>query len=188
MTDIGDQRPGTAQIGVTGMAVHNRSNAKTEALIAEHGTDGDFVPATSAAGFVASLEVPRKIIIMVKAGGPTDAVIDELSALMDPGDILVDGGNALFEDTRRREEALRSKGIHFVGCGISGGEEGALNGPSMMPGGSAQSYESLGPILERISAQVDGEPAQDSTASNPDVLAHVGSDTGTEHETGTAND
>lgn len=184
MIETAHQPPGTAQIGVTGMAVmgsnlarnfarrgfvtaiHNRSNAKTEALIAEHGSEGNFVPATSAAGFVASLAAPRKIIIMVKAGEPTDAVIDELASLMEPGDILVDGGNALFEDTRRREEALRGKGIHFVGCGISGGEEGALNGPSLMPGGSAESYESLGPILETISAAVDGEPC----------CTHVGTD------------
>ncbi len=166
----------TADIGVTGLAVmgsnlarnfaskgfvtavHNRTNAKTEALLAEHGSDGDFVGSTSASEFVASLKVPRKIIIMVKAGGPTDAVIDELSELLEPGDILIDGGNAKFADTIRREAAAKVKGINFVGCGISGGEEGALNGPSIMPGGSAQAYESLGPILEKISAHVDGAP------------------------------
>ncbi len=82
---------------------------------------------------------------MVKAGGPTDAVIDELAELVEPDDIIIDGGNAKFEDTRRRQAALQEKGIHFVGCGVSGGEEGALNGPSIMPGGSAKSYESLGP-------------------------------------------
>ena len=147
-------------------AVHNRSVTKTDALIAEHGSDGAFVPSSSAADFVASLTVPRKVIIMVKAGSATDAVIDELSELMEPGDILIDGGNAQFGDTRRREEALRDKGIHFVGCGISGGEEGALNGPSIMPGGSAESYERLGPILEKISAQVDGQPC----------ATHVGTD------------
>src|ERR1700712_1954598 len=154
----------TADIGVTGLAVmgsnlarnfaskgfvtavHNRTNAKTEALLAEHGSDGDFVGSTRASEFVAPLKVPRKIIIMVKAGGPTDAVIDELSELLEPGDILIDGGNAKFEDTIRREAAAKIKGIHFVGCGISGGEEGALN------------YESLGPILEKISAHVDGAP------------------------------
>jgi 6-phosphogluconate dehydrogenase len=165
-----------AEIGVTGLAVmganlarnfarngfvtavHNRTYSKTESLINEHGGDGDFVAAESVQEFVASLATPRKIIIMVKAGEPTDAVIDELVPLLDDGDILVDGGNALFTDTRRREEAVRDKGIHFVGCGISGGEEGALNGPSIMPGGSAQSYEALGPILEKISAHVDGDP------------------------------
>ena len=165
-----------ADIGVTGLAVmgsnlarnfarngyvtavHNRSYGKTEALLAEHGGDGQFVGSESAADFVASLATPRKIIMMVKAGGPTDAVIDELAPLLEPGDILIDGGNAKFADTRRREAALRESGIHFVGCGISGGEEGALNGPSIMPGGSAQSYQSLGPILEKISAHVDGDP------------------------------
>ncbi len=173
-----------AEIGVTGLAVmgsnlarnfaskgfvtaiHNRSFSKTEALIADHGGDGEFVPSESAAEFVASLAKPRKIIIMVKAGGPTDAVINELAELLEPDDILVDGGNALFGDTIRREEALRAKGIHFVGCGISGGEEGALLGPSIMPGGSAQSYESLGPILEKISAHVDGAPC----------CTHIGTD------------
>ncbi len=173
-----------AQIGVTGLAVmgsnlarnlarngfvtavHNRSKAKTDALIQEHGSDGTFVPAESAADFVASLQVPRTVIIMVKAGEPTDAVIDELAALMQAGDIIIDGGNAKFSDTRRREAALRERGLHFVGCGISGGEEGALNGPSIMPGGSAQSYETVGPILEKISAQVDGEPC----------CTHIGTD------------
>ena len=173
-----------ADIGVTGLAVmgsnlarnfarngfvtavHNRSYAKTTALIDEHGGDGTFVPSESSADFVASLAVPRKILIMVKAGGPTDAVIDELAALVEPGDIIIDGGNAKFEDTRRRQAALQEKGIHFVGCGVSGGEEGALNGPSIMPGGSAKSYESLGPILEKISAHVDGAPC----------CTHIGTD------------
>src|SRR6478672_2427525 len=176
-----------ADIGVTGLAVmgsklarnfarngfvtavHNRSYPKTKALIDEHGSDvtaGTFLPAESTADFVASLATPRKILIMVKAGGPTDAVIDELAALVEPGDIIIDGGNAQFADTRRRQAALAEKGIHFVGCGVSGGEEGALNGPSIMPGGSAESYVSLGPILEKISAHVDGEPC----------CTHIGTD------------
>ena len=95
---------------------------------------------------------------MVKAGDPTDAVIDELVPLLEEGDIVVDGGNAHFEDTRRRETALREHGLHFVGIGISGGEVGALEGPSIMPGGSKESYDALGPLLESISANVDGEP------------------------------
>ncbi len=173
-----------ADIGVTGLAVmgsnlarnfarngfvtavHNRSSARTQALLDAHGTEGTFVGSESAADFVASLAIPRKIVIMVKAGEPTDAVINELAALLEPGDILVDGGNAKFTDTIRREKALRDQGIHFVGCGISGGEEGALNGPSIMPGGTAQSYVSLGPILEKISAHVDGEPC----------CTHIGTD------------
>jgi 6-phosphogluconate dehydrogenase len=174
----------TAQIGVTGLAVmgsnlarnlvskgfatavHNRTYGKTQALIAEHGSEGTLVPSESLADFVASLQRPRTAIIMVKAGDPTDAVIDELAALMEPGDIIIDGGNAHFPDTRRREKALRDKGIHFVGCGISGGEEGALKGPSIMPGGSVESYRTVGPILEKISAHVDGEPC----------CTHIGTD------------
>ena len=166
----------SAQIGVTGLAVmgrnlarnlarhgytvavHNRSHAKTVSLIADHGDDGAFVAAGSLAEFVASLERPRKIVIMVKAGGPTDAVIDELVPLLDAGDIVIDAGNAHFPDTIRREAQLKTHGLHFVGTGVSGGEEGALNGPSIMPGGSPESYRVLGPILESISAKVDGVP------------------------------
>ena len=165
-----------AQIGVTGLAVmgrnlarnfarrgytvavHNRSYAKTASLVADHGADGTFVPAESMADFVASLEVPRKIVIMVKAGGPTDAVIAELIPLLATGDIVIDAGNAHFPDTIRREAELAAHGLHFVGTGVSGGEEGALNGPSIMPGGSPESYRVLGPILENISAKVDGVP------------------------------
>jgi 6-phosphogluconate dehydrogenase len=165
-----------ANIGVTGLAVmgrnlarnlarhghtvalHNRTPSRTTALVEQHGDDGRFVPSESMADFVASLERPRAVIVMVKAGAPTDDVIDVLVPLMDEDDIIIDCGNAHYMDTRRREEALRSKGIHFVGCGVSGGEEGALHGPSIMPGGSKQSYEKLGPIFESIAAQVDGTP------------------------------
>ena len=174
----------SAQIGVTGLAVmgsnlarnfarhghavavHNRTDAKTRALVEEFGPEGTFLPAYSAEDFVASLERPRRVVIMVKAGAGTDAVIDQLAALMEPGDIIVDGGNAHYADTRRREAALRERGIHFVGTGISGGEEGALNGPSIMPGGTAEAYQSLGPLLESISAHVDGTPC----------CTHVGAD------------
>ncbi len=167
---------GTAQIGVTGLAVmgrnlarnlarhgyavalHNRSPERTRSLVAEHGHEGTFVPAESVKDFVASLRRPRAIIIMVKAGDPTDAVIDELAPLLDEGDIVIDCGNAHYTDTRRREAQLRDKGLHFVGSGVSGGEEGALNGPSIMPGGSPQSYQTLGPMFESIAAQVDGTP------------------------------
>jgi 6-phosphogluconate dehydrogenase len=116
------------------------------------------VPGRSMADFVKSLEPPRRILIMVKAGEPTDAVIDDLVPLLDKGDIVIDGGNAHFPDTIRREATLREHDLHFVGTGVSGGEEGALNGPSIMPGGSRESYESLGPLLESIAAQVDGVP------------------------------
>jgi 6-phosphogluconate dehydrogenase len=167
---------GTAQIGVTGLAVmgrnlarnlarhgfkvalHNRSPERTRSLVAEHGDEGTFVPSESIEDFVASLERPRAMIIMVKAGGPTDAVIDELTPHLDAGDIVIDCGNAHFADTRRREAALKELGLHFVGCGVSGGEEGALLGPSIMPGGSVESYQKLGPIFEAIAAKVDGQP------------------------------
>jgi 6-phosphogluconate dehydrogenase len=167
---------GTAQIGVTGLAVmgrnlarnlarhgftvalHNRSPERTRSLVAEHGDEGTFVPSESIEDFVASLEQPRAIIIMVKAGAPTDAVIDELVPHLDQGDIVIDCGNAHFDDTRRREAALKERGLHFVGCGVSGGEEGALLGPSIMPGGSVESYQKLGPIFEAIAAKVDGQP------------------------------
>jgi len=166
----------TADIGVTGLAVmgrnlarnlarhghavalHNRSPERTRSLVGDHGDEGAFVPSESMADFVASLKAPRVVIVMVKAGGPTDAVIDELIPLLDAGDIVVDCGNAHFADTRRREHALREHDLHFVGCGVSGGEEGALTGPSIMPGGSAESYRRLGPMFESIAAQVDGTP------------------------------
>ncbi|MBH0777833.1 NADP-dependent phosphogluconate dehydrogenase [Nocardia bovistercoris] len=177
-----------AQIGVTGLAVmgsniarnfakhgytvalHNRSIAKTDALLAEHGGDGEFVRTETVEEFVAALEKPRRVLIMVKAGDATDAVIEELAAAMEPGDIIIDGGNALYTDTIRREAAMKARGLNFVGAGISGGEEGALNGPSIMPGGPAESYESLGPLLESIAAQVDGTPC--CTHIGPDGSGH----------------
>lgn len=140
------------------VAVHNRTEAKTKALMEEFGHEGDFHPAQTPEAFVAALARPRKMVIMVQAGPATDAVIEEFAPLLEPGDILVDGGNAHYLDTRRREAALRERGIHFVGAGISGGEQGALEGPSIMPGGTREAYESLGPILEDIAAKVDGVP------------------------------
>jgi 6-phosphogluconate dehydrogenase len=178
----------SAEIGVTGLgvmgrnlarnlarhghavALHNRTYARTTALLSQHGDEGTFVPSESSPDFVASLTRPRAVIIMVQAGAATDAVIDELTPLLDEGDIIVDCGNAHFLDTRRREAALRSHGVHFVGCGVSGGEEGALNGPSIMPGGSVQSYEKLGPIFESIAAVVDGTPC--CMHVGPDAAGH----------------
>ncbi|MET9514617.1 NADP-dependent phosphogluconate dehydrogenase [Streptomyces sp. NPDC002994] len=180
---------GKAQIGVTGLAVmgsnlarnfarngftvavHNRTAAKTHALVEEFGDEGTFVPAEKAKDFVAALERPRRLVVMVKAGDPTDAVIQEFAPLLERGDVIIDGGNAHFADTRRREKEMRELGIHFVGTGISGGEEGALHGPSIMPGGSAESYESLGPLLERIAAKAkDGTPCV--THIGPDGAGH----------------
>ena len=167
---------GTAQIGVTGLAVmgsniarnfarhgytvalHNRSVAKTDALLDAYGSEGNFVRSESIPEFLAALEKPRRVLIMVKAGDPTDAVINELADAMEPGDIIIDGGNALYTDTIRREKAMAARGLHFVGAGISGGEEGALNGPSIMPGGPKKSYESLGPLLEEIAAHARKHP------------------------------
>ncbi|WP_138443455.1 NADP-dependent phosphogluconate dehydrogenase [Sinomonas susongensis] len=163
----------SAQIGVTGLAVmganlarnlarngytvalHNRSVEKTDALLAKHGDEGDFVRTESLQELVDSLEKPRRVLIMVKAGGPVDAVIDQLVPLLEEGDIVIDAGNSHYEDTRRREAALAEKGLHFVGVGVSGGEEGALKGPSIMPGGSKESYQALGPLLEKIAAKAD---------------------------------
>jgi 6-phosphogluconate dehydrogenase len=140
------------------VALYNRSAAKTKALMEEYGHEGSFRPAETPEEFVAALERPRRLVIMVKAGGPTDAVIDQFAPLLEPGDVIIDGGNAHFADTQRREAALRERGLHFVGTGISGGEEGALHGPSIMPGGSAEAYASLAPMLEDIAATVDGVP------------------------------
>ena len=177
-----------ADIGVTGLsvmgrnlarnlarhgyqvAVHNRSVERTRSLIDDHGDEGVFLPSESMAAFVQSLRRPRAVIIMVKAGDATDAVIDELVPLLDRDDIIVDAGNAHFIDTRRREKALAERGLHFVGTGVSGGEEGALNGPSIMPGGSDESYRTLGPIFDRIAAQVDGVPC--TVHVGPDAAGH----------------
>ncbi|WP_309129016.1 NADP-dependent phosphogluconate dehydrogenase [Microbacterium sp.] len=147
------------------VAVFNRSRAKTDELIAAHPEAG-FVPAFSYEEFAASLQKPRTAIIMVKAGVGTDAVIDQLARVFEPGDIIVDGGNAYFPDTIRREKQVRETGINFVGAGISGGEEGALTGPSIMPGGSDESWVTLGPILKSIAAVAEGEPC----------VTHVGHD------------
>jgi 6-phosphogluconate dehydrogenase len=147
------------------VAVYNRSPERTDLLTNEH-PEAEFVASKTIEEFVASLQKPRTAIIMVQAGKGTDAVISQLSDLFEEGDIIVDGGNALFTDTIRREKAVRERGINFVGAGISGGEEGALNGPSIMPGGSAEAYETLGPILASIAAVAEGEPC----------VTHVGTD------------
>jgi len=177
-----------AQIGVTGLgvmgrnlarnfarhgypvALHNRTASRVTDIVAEFGDEGTFVPTQTAGEFVAALQRPRRLIIMVNAGQATDAVIDEFAPLLEPGDMIIDGGNAHFKDTRRREAKLRQQQLHFVGMGVSGGEEGALNGPSIMPGGSGESYQSLGPMLETISAHVDGVPC--CTHIGPDGAGH----------------
>ncbi|MGN7455091.1 NADP-dependent phosphogluconate dehydrogenase [Paenibacillus pasadenensis] len=139
------------------VSVYNRSREKTDELLAES-PGKNLHPAYTIEEFVASLEVPRKILIMVKAGGPTDAVIDELVPHLEQGDIIIDGGNAYFPDTERRSKALEAQGFRFVGTGVSGGEEGALKGPSIMPGGPESAYKLVEPILTGISAKVNGDP------------------------------
>ena len=140
------------------VAVHNRTVARTRELVERYGNEGPFTPTESIEELVGSLARPRRILIMVKAGPPVDAVIDELAPHLEPGDVLIDGGNSFFEDTRRREQALAGRGLRFLGTGVSGGEEGALHGPSIMPGGTAEAYAAVQPILTAIAAQVDGTP------------------------------
>ncbi|MFP8918317.1 NADP-dependent phosphogluconate dehydrogenase [Enterococcus innesii] len=164
------------QIGVVGMAVmgknlalniesrgysvalFNRTGSKTEEVVKEH-PDENFKATYTIEEFVQSIEKPRRILLMVKAGFATDATIQELLPHLDKGDILIDGGNTFFKDTVRRNEELANSGINFIGTGVSGGEEGALKGPSIMPGGQKEAYELVAPILEQISAKAeDGTP------------------------------
>jgi 6-phosphogluconate dehydrogenase len=141
-----------------GVAVYNRHGGRTDELISAHGREGRFTPAKTIPEFVASLARPRAMIIMVKAGKPVDDVIEELAPHLEEGDIIIDGGNSLFTDTSRRFHALAEKRLRFVGMGVSGGEEGALEGPSMMPGGDRQGYARIEPIVTKMAAQVDGQP------------------------------
>src|SRR5471030_3282264 len=148
------------------VSVYNRSREKTDELIAEH-PDKKHVPSYTLEEFVESLEKPRRILLMVKAGQGTDATIDSLRPLLDKGDILIDGGNTHFTDTIRRNTDLAKSGLHFIGTGVSGGEEGALKGPSIMPGGQKEAYALVAPILEQIAARAeDGE----------DCVAYIGAD------------
>ncbi|MEI5908199.1 NADP-dependent phosphogluconate dehydrogenase [Bacillus spongiae] len=177
----------TQQIGVIGLAVmgknlawniesrgysvsvYNRSNEKTEQMMLE--SNGKNIhPTYSIEEFVQSLETPRKILLMVKAGGATDATIEQLIPHLDKGDIIIDGGNTFFEDTIRRNKKLSELGFHFIGTGVSGGEEGALTGPSIMPGGQKEAYDLVAPILKDIAAKVNGEPC--TTYIGPDGAGH----------------
>lgn len=140
------------------ISVYNRTPERTETFMATRAKGKNVLATYSLEEFVKSLERPRKILIMVKAGAAVDAVIDQLKPLLEPGDIIIDGGNSLYEDTERRTRDLEAAGLRFIGMGVSGGEEGALNGPSLMPGGTKDSYEYLQPILSKIAAQVDDGP------------------------------
>ena len=152
------------------VSVYNRSREKTESVV-EDFPDRNLVPSYSIEDFVASLESPRRILLMVKAGEGTDHVIEELRPLLDEGDILIDGGNTFFKDTIRRSKELSEHGLNFIGTGVSGGEEGALRGPSIMPGGQKDAYELVAPILEQIAAKAeDGTPC--TTYIGPDGAGH----------------
>src|SRR4051812_23518257 len=140
------------------IAVHNRTTARTEQFMAEHGDEGPLTGSRSDQDFVAAMQRPRTIMVMVKAGAPVDAVIEELVPLLDQGDTLIDGGNSFFRDTQRRAKDLAGRGLHFMGVGVSGGEEGALNGPSIMPGGPREAYNNVEHAFTTIAAQVDGTP------------------------------
>jgi 6-phosphogluconate dehydrogenase len=139
------------------VSVYNRTTATTDEFIAAH-PGKKLVGSQTLEEFVQSLATPRKIQIMVKAGGPVDAVIEQLIPLLDQGDIIIDGGNSLYTDTERRDAYLTEKGLRFIGAGVSGGEEGARKGPSIMPGGPLSTWDVMKPIFESISAKVDGEP------------------------------
>ncbi|KYD25137.1 NADP-dependent phosphogluconate dehydrogenase [Geobacillus sp. FSL W8-0032] len=151
------------------VAVYNRSREKTDEFLQEaKGTN--IVGTYSIEEFVNALEKPRKILLMVKAGAPTDTTIEQLKPHLEKGDILIDGGNTYFKDTQRRNKELAELGIHFIGTGVSGGEEGALKGPSIMPGGQKEAHELVRPIFEAIAAKVDGEPC--TTYIGPDGAGH----------------
>ena len=167
---------GQCELGVTGLAtmganlarnaarhgfpvaVHNRTESRTRELLDRHGDEGELVGTVSTEEFVAALARPRRILVMVKAGPAVDAVLEELAGHLDEGDLLIDGGNSYFEDTVRREQAMNARGLRFLGTGVSGGEEGALHGPSIMPGGAAEAYALVERLLTTIAAQVDGVP------------------------------
>jgi 6-phosphogluconate dehydrogenase len=151
------------------VAVYNRSREKTDEFLKE--AEGKNIVGTySIEEFVNALEKPRKILLMVKAGAPTDATIEQLKPYLEKGDILIDGGNTYFKDTQRRNKELAELGIHFIGAGVSGGEEGALKGPSIMPGGQKEAHELVRPIFEAIAAKVNGEPC--TTYIGPDGAGH----------------
>lgn len=182
MRDVSKQQIGVVGLAVMGknlalniesrgftVSVFNRSAEKTKELL-EEAAGKQLVGTYTVEEFVQSLEVPRKILIMVKAGGPTDDTINQLLPHLEKGDILIDGGNAFFPDTQRRNKELEAHGIRFVGTGVSGGEEGALKGPSIMPGGQESAYKLVEPILTAISAKV-GEDAC-CTYIGPDGAGH----------------
>jgi 6-phosphogluconate dehydrogenase len=147
------------------VAVWNLETEWVDAFLRDH-PGARFTGAKTLPDLVAALEQPRRIMMLIPAGAPVDQMIEKLSPLLDRGDILIDGGNSYFQDTRRREAALRGKGLNFVGCGVSGGEEGARRGPSIMPGGSDEAWDRIRDVLEAISAKTEAGPC----------VTHVGTD------------
>src|SRR6266550_1206350 len=152
------------------VAVYNRTHRKTEDFITAHGAEGDFAPAATLEELARVLKPPRAVLVMVNAGPPVDETIDKLTTVLDKGDIIIDGGNSFFQDTQRRAAAVEKLGFGYIGCGVSGGEEGALHGPSLMPGGTRQSYARVEEMLTAIAAQVDGVPC--CTYIGPDGAGH----------------
>jgi 6-phosphogluconate dehydrogenase len=152
------------------VVVYNRTRKRTDDFMAAHSSEGDFQPAGSLEEMARFLKPPRAILLMVKAGSPVDEAIDSLSKVLEPGDTIIDGGNSLFHDTRRRAAAAEQAGLGFIGAGVSGGEEGALRGPSIMPGGTRASYERVEGMLTGISARVDGTAC--CTYIGPDGAGH----------------
>lgn len=175
------------EIGVIGLAVmgrsialnmadhgfkvggYNRSGKVTDEMVKEYPHE-NFVPFYDMKSLVASQERPRRFLIMVKAGNPVDMVIEQLASLLDEGDMILDGGNSYFEDTRRREKSLKAQGIYYFGTGVSGGEHGARFGPSIMPGGDESAYRHIAPVLEAIAAKAKGEPC--CAYMGPDGAGH----------------
>ncbi|MBI4129478.1 NADP-dependent phosphogluconate dehydrogenase [Candidatus Peregrinibacteria bacterium] len=166
-----------ARNGAT-VAVYNRTTEKMEEFMKTHQKEGHFIPCDTLTDLLKALQPPRAILIMVKAGDPVDEVIEELLTLspityhLSPEDILIDGGNSHYRDTERREHDLKKKGIHFLGMGVSGGERGALEGPSLMPGGSREAYDHLELLLQKMAASLDY--ARDDTEHHQKCVAYLG--------------
>src|SRR5437667_3278892 len=152
------------------VAVYNRKHRRTEQFIADHSQEGDFISAATLKELARVLKPPRAVLVMVKAGAPVDESIDALTGALDKGDTIIDGGNSFFQDTQRRAAAVEGLGLGFIGSGVSGGEEGALHGPSLMPGGTHHSYERVEDMLTAIAAKVDGVPC--CTYIGPDGAGH----------------
>ena len=152
------------------VAIWNREAQAVDAFMAGEGNGKRIVPTKTPEEFVKSLKRPRRIMMMIKAGAPVDWTIEQFKPFLEAGDILIDGGNSWFEDTQRREAALRAENLRFIGSGVSGGEEGALHGPSLMPGGAAEAYEEIRPIWEAISAKT--EDGACTTYVGPDGAGH----------------